>query len=136
MTASTTTQLTFNFEPSLPERFKTLRAYVSFRVQEQRLNANTLAAKMDLSPSVLSRKLNPAEGDSHRLNVDDLEAYVQATGDVSSVIEYLAAKYMDNDDARKARTISRVEQMLVDLQGALSTLKQQDTTYAPLRAAA
>jgi hypothetical protein len=124
MTSLAQPQLTFNFEPSLPERFKTLRGYIAFRVQEQRLHAATLAGKMDLSPSVLSRKLNQPDGDTQRFNVDDLEAYIDATNDVSSVIEYLAAKYMDSDKARKQRVLSKVEQLLPDLLAAIASLKE------------
>ena len=108
-------QLTLNFEPALPELFPTLRSYVAYRVQEQRLNAAGLAAKMDLSPSVLSRKLSQNDGDTQRLNCDDLEGYIKATGDVASVMEYLAAKYMDKPEQRKARLLNRFEQMLPDL---------------------
>lgn len=124
MTSIAQPQLTFNFEPSLPERFKTLREFIAFRIQEQRLNAGTLASKMDLSPSVLSRKLNQPDGDTQRLNVDDLEHYITATGDVSSVVEYLAAKYMDNEPARKARVLTKVEAMLPDLLAAIASLKE------------
>lgn len=124
MTSIAQPQLTFNFEPSLPERFKTLREFIAFRIQEQRLNAGTLASKMDLSPSVLSRKLNQPDGDTQRLNIDDLEHYIVATGDVSSVVEYLAAKYMDNEPARKARVLTKVEAMLPDLLAAIASLKE------------
>lgn len=123
MTAVARPQLTLDFEPSLPEQFSSLRAYVAFRVQEQRLNAMKLAAQMDLSPSVLSRKLHQPAGDSQRFNCDDLEAYITATGDVNSVIEYLAAKYMDNPTAKKARLVSRVETLLSELTMALPALK-------------
>ena len=123
MTSNAQPQLTFNFEPTLPEQFKTLREFIAFRVQEQRLNAAALAAKMDLSPSVLSRKLNQPDGDTQRLNVDDLEHYIKATGDVSSVVEYLASKYMDNEPARKARVLTKVESMLPDLMAAIASLK-------------
>lgn len=105
------------------ERFKTLREYIAFRVQEQRLLASALAAKMDLSPSLLSRKLNQPEGDTQRFNTDDMEGYIKATGDVASVIEYLASKYMDNEPARKARVLARVEGMLPDLMAAIAQLK-------------
>jgi hypothetical protein len=78
---------------------------------------------MDISPSMLSRKLNPSENDTQCLNTDDLEGYIQSTGDVQSVIEYLAAKYADNDDARKARTLAKVESMLPELAALLGSLK-------------
>lgn len=117
-------QLTLSFEPELPERFATLREYVAYRVQEQRIHAQTLAAKMDLSPSVLSRKLNQNDGDSNRLTCDDLERYINATGDVMAVIEYLAAKYSPGgDDARKARLLGNAEKLFAELAAVLPMLK-------------
>lgn len=125
MSSVSTSQLTLNFEPSLPERWPTLRAYVAHRAQLQQKSLKVIAADMDISPSTLTRKLNPAEGDTQRMNLDDLEGYIQSTGDVDSVIEYLAAKYKDTDDARKARTLAKVESMLPELASLLLTLKGQ-----------
>jgi hypothetical protein len=122
MTSVATSQLTLNFEPSLPERFTSLRAYVAFRVQEQRLNAHKLAGDMDLSPSVLSRKLNQPDGDTQRLNCDDLEAYIRASGDTAP-IEYLAAKYLDSDASRRSRVLARMESMLPELASLLASAK-------------
>src|SRR6478735_1219907 len=98
---SKSSQLTLNFEPSLPERFTMLRAYIAHRSTVQQKSQKTIAADMDMSPSTLSRKLNPADGDTQRFNLDDLEGYIESTGDVGAVSEYLAAKYMDNDEARR-----------------------------------
>jgi hypothetical protein len=78
-----------------------------------------------MSPSTLSRKLNPAEGDTQRFNVDDLEAYLTSTEDVAAVIEYLAAKYMDSPEARKHRALSNAEQLLSQLLPVLAALKEQ-----------
>lgn len=124
MTAVARPQLTLDFEPTLPEQFPTLRAYVAFRVQEQRLNAIKLAGQMDLSPSTLSRKLNQPDGDSQRLNCDDLEAYIRASGDVQSVIAYLAAKYMDDPAAKKTRLLNHVESLVPELLKAIASLKE------------
>lgn len=122
MTSIPASQLTLNFEPSLPEQFSTLRAYVQFRIQVQKLNATKLAGDMDLSPSILSRKLNQNEGDTQRLNCDDLEAYIKATGDTAP-LEYLAAKFLDSPDARRARTLSKFELLLPELIASLASLK-------------
>jgi predicted transcriptional regulator len=124
MTGVARPQLTLDFEPTLPEQFPSLRAYVAFRVQEQRLNAIKLAGQMDLSPSVLSRKLNQPEGDSQRLNCDDLENYIRASGDVQSVIAYLAAKYMDDPAAKKTRLLNHVESLVPELLKAIASLKE------------
>lgn len=115
-------QLTLDFEPSLPERFGTLREYVRHRVDVAAKPIKTIAADMDLSPSMLSRKLSPSEGDTQRLNCDDLERYLAATGDTAPV-EYLAAKYLQRPDERKAHAIARVEALAGELERTLRLLK-------------
>ena len=128
MSSVSTSQLTLNFEPSIAERWPSLRAYIAHRAMLQRNPLKTIAADMDMSPSTLTRKLNPHDGDTQRFNLDDLEAYIQSTGDVDSVIEYLAAKYKDSDDRRKARTIAKVESMLPELVALIGALKTTEGT--------
>lgn len=115
-------QLTLNFEPTLPERFRSLREFIAHRVQVQAKPAKSIAGDMDMSPSTLSRKLAPADGDTQRFNCDDLEAYIQATGDTAA-IEYLASKYLQSDAQRGARAIARVEALSVELASALASLR-------------
>lgn len=121
--ASPASQLTLAFEPTLPERFATLRDFLAHRVQVQAKPAKSIAMDMDMSPSLLSRKLSPGEGDTQRFNVDDMERYFSETGDAPAVIEYLAAKYMHSDDHRKARAIARVEELSTELARTLASLK-------------
>lgn len=116
-------QLTLSFEHALPERFATLRDFVAHRAQVVPKHLKAQAADMDIAPSTLSRKLNPGEGDTQRLNVDDLEQWLASTGDAPAVIEYLAAKFMDSDDARRARALSKVERLAEELAGAMALLK-------------
>lgn len=116
-------QLTLNFEPALPDRFPSLRAYVAHRSVMVSKSQKTQAADMDMAPSTLARKLNPAEGDTQRFNCDDLEAWIASTGDAPAVIEYLAAKYMDTPEARKSRALSKLEALAGDLAEALAAVK-------------
>lgn len=116
-------QMTFSFEPGLPERFPTLRQYIAHRAAIQPKALKSIAGDLDISPSVLGRKLNPSEGDTQRFNVDDLEGYIASTGDAPAVIEYLAAKYMDTPEARRARVLTKVEAMVPELAMLLATLK-------------
>jgi hypothetical protein len=115
-------QLTLNFEPSLPEKYRTLRDFMAYRVQVQAKPAKTIAGDMDMSPSMLSRKLTPSDGDTQRFNVDDLEHYISVTGDTAA-IEYLASKYLCSDESRKARAIARVEHLTTELANALASIK-------------
>lgn len=123
MTSIAPSQMTLNFEPSLPDRFPTLRSYIAHRTPLLAKSAKSIAADMDMSPSTLSRKLNPADGDTQRFNLDDLESFLDATGDAPAVIEYLAAKYMDSPEARKSRVLSKVEQLAEQLSVAMAALK-------------
>ncbi len=123
MTSIASPQMTLNFEPSLPDRFPTLRAYIAHRTPLLQKSAKVIAADMDMSPSTLSRKLNPADGDTQRLNVDDLEDWIASTGEASAVIEYLAAKFMDSPEARKARLLANAERMLTTATEALAALR-------------
>ncbi len=124
MTSVSSSQLTLNFEPSVVERFDSLEAFVAFRAQATAKSMKTQAADMDLSPSVLSRKLNLNEGDTSRFTLRDLESWLESTGEASAVIEYLAAKYLDSDKARQSRALSQAEQLLKQLAGLLPALKE------------
>ncbi|MBP6564021.1 MAG: hypothetical protein KA200_00250 [Burkholderiales bacterium] len=121
--AATSSQMTLDFEPSLPDRFASLREYIAHRVQVQPKPAKTIAGDMDLSPSVLSRKLSPGEGDTQRFNVDDLERYIASTGDTAP-IEYLVAKYLQTPGARTDRIAQRVELLMGELGQALTELRR------------
>lgn len=123
MPSAPKSQLTLDFEPSLPERFGSLRAYLAHRTPLLNKSAKVIAADMDLSPSTLSRKLNPTEGDTQRFNLDDLEAYIDSTGEAPAVIEYLAAKFMDSDEARRTRALVRVEGLAKQLADAMEMLR-------------
>jgi hypothetical protein len=122
MPSAPASQLTLNFEPSLPEKYRTLRDFIAYRVQVQAKPAKTIAGDMDMSPSTLSRKLTPGDGDTQRFNVDDLEHYISVTGDTAA-IEYLASKYLCSDESRKARAIARVEHLATEMANALASLK-------------
>lgn len=117
-------QLTLSFEPSLPEKYPSLRDFLAYRVQVQQKPAKTIAGDMDMSPSMLSRKLTPSDGDTQRFNVDDLENYIQVTKDTAA-IEYLASKYLCSDESRKARAIARVENLATELANALAAIKEK-----------
>lgn len=118
-------QMTLSFEPALPDRFPTLRAYIAHRASLAHKAMKVQAADMDMAPSTLTRKLNPADGDTQRFNVDDLEAWIASTGESAAVIEYLAAKYMDTPEARKARLLAKLEGTVPELLQMLASLRAE-----------
>lgn len=131
MTSVPQPQLALSFEPTLVDRFPTMRSYIAHRVNVNTKSAKTIASDMDMAPSLLSRKLtagqDPQDKDTARFNLDDLDAYLKASGDAPAVIEYLASKFMDSPEARRARALSKVESMLPDLMAVIHTLKGDPT---------
>jgi hypothetical protein len=117
-------QMTLSFEPALPDRFPTLRSYIAHRATLANKSMKVQAADMDMAPSTLTRKLNPADGDTQRFNVDDLEAWLVSTGEASAVIEYLAAKYMDTPEARRSRLLAKMEGAVPELLQMLAQLRE------------
>jgi len=115
-------QITVDFDPSIVEHYSTLREYIAHRVHVLPRPLKSTAADMDMSPSTLSRKLNPGDGDTQRFNVDDLEHYIRITGDTSP-IDYLVAKYLSSDTDRTARAIAKFEALITDAAATLRSLK-------------
>jgi hypothetical protein len=107
-------QLTLDFEPGMVERFPTAMDALRGSVYGGRKPLKTIAADMDMSTSTLSRKLGQDPDDPRRFSLDDLERYLQATGD-TAVVEYLAAKYLQSDADRQAQTLAHVARLLEQL---------------------
>lgn len=102
-------QITINFEAGLATCYRTCREYIAARVHQIGKPQKAIAADMDYSPSDLSRKLAQAPDDSRRFTLDDLERYIEVTGDTSPVT-YLAEKYLT-----EAGRIAELEQQLESL---------------------
>ena len=117
-------QLTLVFEPGLTERYPTAMDLVRKVAYSHRNPLKTIAADMDMSQSTLSRKLAQDPDDPRRMSVDDLEAFIAATGD-ASVVEYLAAKYLQSDEQRKAGALAATERLLGELGALLPMLRGQ-----------
>lgn len=116
-------QLTLNLEPSVVDRWETLRQYITHRIEVQAKTAKVIAAEMDIAPSTLSKKLN--ETDANRFTIDNLEQYLESTGDVQAIIEYLATKYAPGgNDARKARAIGRLETLAATLEKEITRMRE------------
>jgi hypothetical protein len=112
-----TAQLTLNFERGLAESFNTCREYVAHRVHHQGRPHKAIAADMDYSPSDLTRKLAQNPDDSRRFTLDDLERYMDVTGDTKPVI-YLVEKYLQKVNPKELQR--QIEELTKQLDRATS----------------
>ena len=109
-------QLSINFDVDITRAFASCRAYVENRVHHQAIPQKAIAADMDYSPSQLSQKLAQGNNTSARFTLDDLELFMQVTGDVEPV-KYLVAKYLYEQPAEE------LERQIAELQERLAEAK-------------
>lgn len=76
-----------------------------------------VAGDLDVSPGNLSVALS---ADPHRkFSIDDLERYIQTSGD-KAPIYYLVAKYLGDEAATRDHTLAQMRDMLQSMLGQIS----------------
>jgi hypothetical protein len=108
------TQLTLNLEPGITVRNRSLKECVAAGVYSRGVVA--VAGKIDCSPSHLSEALS---GGSRKLDVDDLERYIEATGDLAP-IHYLVSKFLRDPAAQQQEALAVLAKLAETLPGLLS----------------
>jgi len=107
--------MTLALDESLVPAHRSLRDCVAAGIYRRGLK--TVAMDLDLSPGNLSVALSD---DPHRkFSVDDLERYMQATGD-KTPIHYLIAKYMGDEASARDQALGQVAELLQNLPGMLA----------------
>jgi hypothetical protein len=117
--------MTLELDESVLSAHRSLRDCVAAGVYRRGLKA--VAADLDLSPGNLSVALSD---DQHRkFSVDELERYVQTTGDKTPVY-YLVAKYLGDEAGARDHALAQVMEQLRDLPGLLAAAGLQQATAA------
>lgn len=100
-----------DFQPGLTAQFPQLEDVLTAAVYGSRIGLNGVAARLDQSPSELSRRLN-RESDDHRpARVQDLVGIVEATADLRPIY-WLIEKFMESPEARMARAADQLANLL------------------------
>lgn len=112
-------QMSLTFEPGLSQRSRCLRDHLTGAVHNRGLVY--VAGLMDLSPSRLTEKLAGVDsgGKSRGMTLDELESYIQQTGDVSPV-HYLIDKYLRDPAVAQQEALAKLAQLADMLPGLMS----------------
>lgn len=107
-------QLSLTFEPGIGSRNRTLREHLAAAIYHRGLVR--VAGEIDTAPSKLSEKLAGASSDGkvRAMSVDELERYIERSGDVSPVY-YLVDKYLHDPEVAKAEALARVGALVEQL---------------------
>lgn len=110
-------QLTLAYDPMLRERFGSLKESVAAGIYKRGLKR--MAGDLDEAPGNLSVQIS-GEG-QRKFDLDQLERYIQVTGD-HTPIHYLIARYLpDGDRADRDDAIEQVQNLLQALPQLLVT---------------
>lgn len=103
-------QLTLSFSAGLTQRFRNVREAVAQGVYSRGLKK--IAGDMDIAPGNLSVAL--ADETQRKFCVDELERYVQVTGDLTPIY-YLVERYLGDQSAAREQAMQQVADMLQHL---------------------
>lgn len=113
-------QLTLSFEPGLSKKHRSLRDCASTCIYGKGLER--VACKIDAAPSNLSRALSDDPG--RKLDVNDLEAYIEHFNDVTPVL-YLVDKFLTDGKALNLEhLLAKADQQISDFQATVRQLKK------------
>lgn len=126
VTQVSSTQLTLDFEPGLTEKYPHLLDCVRAAAYTHRNPLKTIAADMDVSQSDLSRKLAGNPDDPRRFSLDDLERFIDATGDMSPVY-WLVAKYLQDERVKQDRALQELAKQMPTLLALIAAATKEPT---------
>lgn len=112
-------QLTLSLEPGIAARYQTLKECIATGVYQRGVVA--VAGKIDRQPSHLSEALSGSE--RRKFDIDDLERYIEATGDTKPVL-YLVAKYLRDPGVVQAEAAAQLAEISKMLPGLLAAFGQ------------
>lgn len=108
-------QPTLQFELGLTQRYRNVRDAVAQGVYQRGLKK--IAGDLDLAPGNLSVALG--DDGQRKFGVDDLERYVQVTGDLTPIY-YLVERYLGDQGAARDQAIAQVLDVMKSLPNLIS----------------
>lgn len=127
-----TTQLTLELNLELLQRYRTLRECVHHVALDHPKGMKSLAAECDLSPSELTRRLSPSDGDPRSCDVDLMVRIMEATGDVRP-LHWLVARFVPSEADRRSAAVDELTAILPRLAELLAAAGGDQRTAPPKR---
>jgi hypothetical protein len=110
----TKAQLTLNLDLGLTAQYRTLREVAAATVYASKKGVAGVAGALDMSPTDLTKRLNPDGAEPRPLRVEDLEGILASTGDFRA-IHWLIEKFLRDPAAVKDQAIGQIATLLPQL---------------------
>lgn len=126
MTVTSGRQLVLNFDPGLTGRYKSALEAVRDAAYKNRNPLKTIAADMDMSSSDLSRKLGDNPNDPRQFTLNDLESFLDATGDMTPLL-YLVEKYLADQESKQRMALQQLAAQLPNILHLAEMVRSMET---------
>lgn len=110
-------QFTLDFQPGISERYPRWKDTFVHVVYGSRFGLNGIAAKLDMSPSELSKRLSETE-ENRPLRIEDIEGILEATGDYTPIY-WLLDRFLKDPDAKRQEALARLPGALQAIEALL-----------------
>lgn len=114
--------MTLELDEGLTSRYRCVREVVAQGVYQRGLKS--VAGDLDMSPGNLSVALS--DDDHRKFGVDELERYIERTGD-KTPIYYLIARFMGDEAAARDHALAQVAEMMRNMPALLHAAGIQAT---------
>jgi hypothetical protein len=111
-------QFTLDFEPGLTDRFKTFDEVLAATVYGSRKGLNAVAGDCDMSPSELTRRLNPDADDPRPLRTKDGVKIIESTQDMRPVY-WLIEKFLKDPEVARQEALAQLPSLMAQLNALL-----------------
>lgn len=98
-------QMNLTFEPGLTQRFRSVKEVMATGVYQRGLT--TVAGRLDMAPSKLSEKLNGGTDRRRDIGLEEFEAYLAQTGDLTP-IHYLIEKFLGDPEVQQREAVAKL----------------------------
>lgn len=113
-----TRQYTLDFDAGLTERFKTWDEVLASAVYGSRKGLNAVAGDLDMSPSELTRRLNPDTDDPRPLRTKDGVRIIESTGDMRPVY-WLIERFLRDPEMARHEALAQLPEMIARMNALL-----------------
>lgn len=128
MRVVSSTQLTFSFEPSIRQRFPSLRQCLHYVVLQDPRGIKAVAADCDLSESELSRRLTKKEeGAPRSCDVDDVLVAVMRSTKSELPLQWLHGEFSTDDATRTTNALHMIEMLAPQLLAAADHIRKTNS---------
>lgn len=114
-------QFSLDFEPGLTQRYPRWEDTLVNAVYGSRIGLNGVAAKLDMSPSELSKRLSHHTDEPRPIRSQDIVGIIEATGDYTP-IHWLVERFLRDPEAKSREALAKLPQLMAQVEATLQAV--------------